>query len=116
MMECVQIYLENGLIEMPLFNLAYRKLVNEISDEMLIFFNSIDKNEWLKVKTVYDNLLDSFPELRKRNISQNIMTRNLKKFCEFYGFNFESSYSGGIGKIKIEVIDELTKPEEECPF
>jgi hypothetical protein len=116
MMECVQIYLENGLIEMPLFNLAYRKLVNEISDEMLIFFNSIDKNEWLKVKTVYDNLLDSFPELRKRNISQNIMTRNLKKFCEFYDFNFESSYSGGIGKIKIEVIDELTKPEEECPF
>jgi hypothetical protein len=116
MMECVQIYLENGLIEMPLFNLAYRKLVNEISDEMLIFFNSIDKNEWLKVKTVYDNLLDSFPELRKRNISQNIMTRNLKKFCEFYDFNFDSSYSGGIGKIKIEVIDELTKPEEECPF
>ena len=116
MMECVQIYLEKGLVEMPLFNLAFRKLVNEISDEMLIFFNSIDKNEWLKVKTVYDNLLESFPELRKRNISQNIMTRNLKKFCEFYDFNFESSYSGGIGKIKIEAIDELTKPSEECPF
>lgn len=116
MMECVQIYLEKGLVEMPLFNLAYRKLVNEISDEMVIFFNSIDKNEWLKVKTVYDNLLESFPELRKRNISQNIMTRNLKKFCEFYDFNFESSYSGGIGKIKIEAIDELTKPSEECPF
>jgi hypothetical protein len=44
------------------------------------------------------------------------MTRNLKKFCEFYGFNFDSSYSGCIGKIKIESIDELTKPEEECPF
>ena len=63
-----------------------------------------------------DNLLESFPELRKRNISQNIMKRNLKKFCEFYDFNFESSYSGGIGKIKIEAIDELTKPSEECPF
>jgi hypothetical protein len=101
MMECIKIYLENGLIEMPLKNLAYRKLINEISDEMMVFFDGLNKNNWQKIKSTYDNLLDSFPELKKRNVTQNIMTRNLKKYCEHNKLKFETVYSCGIGKFLI---------------
>lgn len=111
MMECVRIYLENGLIEMPLKNLAYRKLVNEISDEMLIFFNGLNRDNWQKIKDTYDNLLDSFPELRKKNISQNLMTRNLKKYCDFYNVTLSTAYGGGIGKFTIET--PLEKKQEK---
>ena len=122
MMECISIYLEHGLIDMPLKNLEYRKLIDQIGNEMNIFFEGLYKNEYLNIKSTYDNLMDNFPELRKRNISQNLMTRNLKKYCEFNKLTFETAYSGGIGKMIIkdpnkpaDVWDNIT-PINETPF
>jgi hypothetical protein len=122
MMECISIYLEHGLIDMPLKNLEYRKLIDQIGNEMNIFFEGLYKNEYLNIKSTYDNLMDNFPELRKRNISQNLMTRNLKKYCEFNKLTFETAYSGGIGKMIIkdpnkpaDVWDNVT-PINETPF
>lgn len=119
MIECIKIYLENGLIDMPLKNLNYRKLVNEISDEMMVFFSGLEKNEWTKIKQTYDRLLEAFPELKKRNVSQNIMTRNLKKYCDFNNFGFDTAYSGGIGKFIINTPDyknEIEEENEKAPF
>lgn len=119
MIECIKIYLENGLIDMPLKNLNYRKLVNEISDEMMVFFSGLEKNEWTKIKQTYDKLLEAFPELKKRNVSQNIMTRNLKKYCDFNNFGFDTAYSGGIGKFIINTPDyknEIEEENEKAPF
>jgi hypothetical protein len=56
--------------------------------------------------------MDNFPELRKRNISQNLMTRNLKKYCEFSKYIFETSYSGGIGKMIIREPNKEEKPAD----
>jgi hypothetical protein len=110
MMECISIYLDQGLIDMPLKNLDYRKLIDQIGQEMNIFFAGLDKNDYLNIKTTYDNLLDSFPELRKKNITQNLMTRNLKKYCQFHLCTFETAYSGGIGKM---IIKEPNKPDTQ---
>lgn len=110
MMECISIYLDQGLIDMPLKNLDYRKLIDQIGQEMNIFFAGLNKNEYLNIKTTYDNLLDSFPELRKKNITQNLMTRNLKKYCQFHQCTFETAYSGGIGKM---IIKEPNKPDTQ---
>lgn len=122
MMECISIYLREGLLDMPLKNLDYRKLIDQIGNEMNIFFDGLNKNEYLNIKMTYDNLMDNFPELRKRNISQNLMTRNLKKYCEFNKYIFETAYSGGIGKMIIkdpnkstDVWDNIT-PINETPF
>lgn len=112
MMECISIYLREGLLEMPLKNLDYRKLIDQIGSEMNIFFEGLNKNEYLKIKTTYDNLMDSFPELRKRNITQNLMTRNLKKYCDFNNLKLDTSYSGGIGKMLIKENTKESKPDE----
>jgi len=113
MMNCISIYLEHGLIDMPLKNLDYRKLIDQIGNEMNIFFGGLEKNQYLNIKSTYDNLLDSFPELKKRNVSQNLMTRNLKKYCEFHECIFETAYSGGIGKMIIKKEDPQPKQQPE---
>jgi hypothetical protein len=105
MMECIKIYFEKGLVDMPLKNLAYRKLIDEIGNEMFLFFEGLERNEWINIKIVFERLLDAFPELRKRNISQNFMTRNFKKYCEHYDLEGGTSYSGGIGKLIIKTND-----------
>jgi hypothetical protein len=111
MMNCISIYLDMGLIDMPLKNLDYRKLIDIIGQEMNIFFGGLKKNEHLSIKMTYDDLMDGFPELRKRNISQNLVTRNLKKYCEYHSFELETAYSGGVGKFIINAPEE--EPEEE---
>jgi len=119
MMNCISIYLENGLIDMPLKNLDYRKLLDKIGNEMNIFFAGLLKNEYLNIKATYDNLLDSFPELRKKNVSQTLMTRNLNKYCQFYELEFENVYSGGVGRMIIKDNKQEVNSEDkkdECPF
>jgi hypothetical protein len=116
MMNCISIYLENGLIDMPLKNLDYRKLLDKIGNEMNIFFGGLYKNEYLNIKKTYDDLLDSFPELRKKNVSQTLMTRNLNKYCQFHQLEFETVYSGGIGKMIIKDNKQEFQPLEDAPF
>jgi hypothetical protein len=116
MMNCISIYLENGLIDMPLKNLDYRKLLDKIGNEMNIFFGGLYKNEYINIKKTYDDLLDSFPELRKKNVSQTLMTRNLNKYCQFHELEFETAYSGGVGKMIIKDIKQEFQPLEDVPF
>jgi hypothetical protein len=116
MMNCISIYLENGLIDMPLKNLDYRKLLDKIGNEMNIFFGGLYKNEYINIKKTYDDLLDSFPELRKKNVSQTLMTRNLNKYCQFHELEFETAYSGGVGKMIIKDNKQEFQPLNEAPF
>ena len=102
MMNCISIYLTSGLIDMPTKNLNYRKLIDIIGNEMNIYFSGLIKNEQLNVKKTYDDLLINFPELRtKKSLTQNLMTRNLQKYCEFHNYSYDCRYSGGIGKFTI---------------
>jgi hypothetical protein len=102
MMNCISIYLTTGLVDMPTKNLNYRKLIDIIGNEMNIYFSGLIKNEQLNVKKTYDDLLINFPELRtKKSLTQNLMTRNLQKYCEFYNYSYDCRYSGGIGKFTI---------------
>jgi hypothetical protein len=101
MMECISIYLNHGLIDMPLLNLDYRKLLNEIGDEMLNYFNGLERNRDYFIKEVYFKMLEDYPELRKMNISQNLMTMRLGKYCDYFKLKLIKAHNGGIGKLEI---------------
>jgi len=116
MIECIRIYMNKGLIDMPLKNLAYRKLVDEIGNEMHLFFDSLERNEWLNIKQTYDKLLESFPELRKLATSQNKMTIAFKKYCQHYELDGDTRYSAGVGKMIVYGKKEQIANEEEPPF
>jgi len=116
MIECIKIYLANGLIEMPLLNLDYRKLLDEIGQEMLNFFNGLTRNKDYLIKEVYNRMLEDFPELKKRNISQNLMTKRLRKYCDYYKLDMTSSYNGGVGVFEIIDKEKIKDPKDDLPF
>jgi hypothetical protein len=117
MIQCIQIYLKNGLIDMPTINLEFRKVMDDIGKEMYQFFETLQMNKDYNVKETYMRLLDNYPELKKRNnVTQILMTTRLKKYCNFKDYKFKLNYSGGIGIFEIiklenpfenEVSDEL---------
>lgn len=116
MMECISIYLNNGLIEMPLLNLDYRKLINEIGDEMLNYFNGLDRNKDYLIKDLYFRMLEDFPELKKLNVSQNLMSKRLAKYCEHFNLELTKSYNGGVGIIEIKDKKETNTFDIINPF
>jgi hypothetical protein len=113
MIECIKKYLTFGLIEMPLKNLGYRKIIDDIGIECHNYFMTITRDEYIKIKPLYDGLFEYYPELDRRRLTQNKMTSNMRKYCKYYNFDFDARYSAGIGKIKIIGNHEETEIEEK---
>jgi hypothetical protein len=101
MMECLRKYLNNGLVRSNTKNLEIRKLIDKISSELHTFIPSIPNNEWVNVKTIYDNFLNAYPELRKW-YKQNSLTIGLKSYAKHYGIKYHTTTAGGITKIMFE--------------
>jgi hypothetical protein len=61
--------------------------------------------------------LINYPELKNKNITQNIVTRNLKKFCEYYNCSYENITSHGASRIRLtkKKLIEETPTEEIHP-
>ena len=125
MMECVKIYLNTGLIDMPVTNLAFRKLIDDIGIECFHYFETLERNEWINVKNMYDNFMIAYPEMHKEKFKQNKLTINVKKYAKYNHLNCEVVYSGGIGKLMMserpiekEVEDDTDEFEaiSEAPF
>jgi hypothetical protein len=114
-MECVKIYLNQGLIDMPTTNLAYRKIITEIGSESFNYFDSLERNEWLNIKKVFDNFLHSYPEMSKY-FTQNKLTINVKKYCKYHDLECEVRYSGGIGKMYIADPNAVIQEDNGLPF
>lgn len=110
MMQCVQIYLNNGLMEMPTKNLAYRKIVDEITFECYQFLEGVNRNEYHSIKTLYDNFIKQYPDV-SRFITQNKLTSSLKKYSKYHNLETDVRYSGGVGKVMI--IDKNINKEIE---
>jgi hypothetical protein len=61
-------------------------------------------------------MLEDFPELKKRNISQNLMTKRLRKYCDYYNLDMTSSYNGGVGVFEIIDKEKIKDPKDDLPF
>lgn len=116
-LECVKVYLSNGLIEMPTTNLAYRKIITEIGSESYHYFEMLERNEWLTVKKVFDGFLIAYPEMQKY-FTQNKLSINIKKYAKYHDIDCEIKYSGGVGKIYLKTNEVIKKdePEDGMPF
>jgi len=116
MMECVSIYLREGLMPMATVNLKQRKLIDAIGTEMIMFLDSLKRNEYFKTKDLYDRFIVSYPE-RRNYVTQNKMTSSIKAYCKFHKLNCHNPISGGISKIMIEDPNFVDfEDKEERPF
>jgi len=110
--ECIKIYLNEGLIDMPTNNLAYRKIISDIGNECYQYFETLDRNDWLNIKKVYDGFLIAYPEKNKR-FTQNKLTINVKKYAKYHNLEVDVRYSAGIGSLFIKGEQKQTEKKDD---
>jgi hypothetical protein len=105
--ECIKKYLNNGLMNYESISLPFKKFELEITKDLFEIIETIKCSEW----TVFDDFYQSYVQnVNKKWEAQkkNAVTRNLKKYIEFFKYKYEEISSNGIKKIKI-IRNEATR-------
>lgn len=100
MIECLKKYLANGLMPYKSISLPYKKLQVEIGKELFECIDSANKNERLDANNFYETYLSMIPK-RWNAKTKNSVTIDVKKYCKFFGYNYESITSNGVKKFSI---------------
>lgn len=103
MAECVQYYLQHGLVRYKQQNIEYKKLVENTSEELAEYFET-----FIKPDTLYKSIdvLEDFNQTQNLNISQTKLTQSIRYFAEKYKkFNFFIGFDKTLGA-KIFVITD----------
>jgi hypothetical protein len=111
MIECVKVYLKNGLIPMPTVNLKQRKLINDLGQELINFCESLPKDVDFIVRDLFISFKEMYPELKF--ITQNKITTGLKAFCKYKGYDFKNVTRGGIAKFMILSGEKSNEPTND---
>jgi hypothetical protein len=101
MMECIKKYLKTGLVPYKAISLPFKKLQLEISKELFECIEFIIKDEWINADDFYNTYLSNLA--RKFDAkTKNMVTKHVKKYCEFYGLDYDSQLSNGVKKFIIK--------------
>jgi len=113
MMECIKKYLKTGLVPYKAISLPFKKLQLEITKELFECIETVAKNEWINADEFY-NLYLSNMQRKFDAKTKNMVTKYIKKYCEFYGLEYESTLSNGIKKFMIK--QKGLEVKSELPF
>jgi hypothetical protein len=99
MIECLKIYLVNGLIPYTPISLPLKKFQVEISIELYRAIADVKIGEWVPYNDFYNDYCQRVKKFTER--TKTFVTQSLKKYCEFHGLNYEQLNSNGVRKFKI---------------
>ena len=109
MIECLKKYLNNGLVSYKSISLPLKKLEANLGKELFEFCLELPKNEWLSGQETYDkykfSISKSFMAKSKKEVTQSI-----KKFCDFFGYEYETRTPGGL--LKFMITERSITPKE----
>lgn len=115
MFECVQVYLQDGLIEYTPEEIRGIKLETEIGKKWCEFFDDvledlIDKDNLINRRELEKLVKEEFNEFTAKGL-----TKKIKTYCKYLGFDYELINSGSVQKYKITVpklqVLEQVQPE-----
>lgn len=100
MIECLKKYLRNGLMSYKVISLPIKKLEADITKELFECIKVVEFEEWISANEFYDTYKSccSKPYLAK---TKNAVTTALKKYCEFFNYEYESVTSNNLKKFRI---------------
>jgi hypothetical protein len=102
MIECIKKYLNFGLMKYNSISLPFKKLEVELTKELMECLIGLTFNEWYESKWFYDfyegQLINKFD---RNKLTKNKVSICIKKYCDFYNYQYESVSPGGIKKFKI---------------
>lgn len=114
MIECIKKYLTHGLISYKSISLPFKKMQVEISKELFDCLDQVQKNEYINANDFYETYLQMIPK-RWNAKTKNAVTIDTKKYCAFYGYEYESSSSNGVKKFIIKT-NGFQNLENDMPF
>ena len=104
MLQCLQLFLKEGLIDSEPINLNLTKLINKSSEEFV---------DWIEVKVVpdiqcdkkvlYDSFLKAYPEFSGR-LKQREFTLWMRAWADFKRFEITEGHSGDIRYVTFSII------------
>lgn len=96
MINCLQFYLQNGLVKSKTNNLELRKFINETSQEFIEWTN--DNKIALQVRIIkndfYLAFLNEYPDSRKFTTNRTFI-KWIKKYCEYNKIKYTEGNSNG---------------------
>ncbi len=96
MFHCIQIYLEDGLLESEPINIKYSKLINNTSLEFIEFAQTnITINSQLDKKSLFAIFIAQFPDF-KVMLKQRTFTEWLKRWGEFKKYKVTEGHTGNM--------------------
>lgn len=107
MIECLQFYLRNGLVEYEHVNLNKKKLIDETASEFEEFIEVIELNREHDKKELYENFIKEYQDydpIGAGKLTQGKFTRWLKVFGRIKGYDVRESKSGA--KRSIEFVKD----------
>lgn len=115
MIECIKKYLSNGLMSYKSISLPFKKLQVEITKELFECIDAVSKNEWINSNDFYDTYVSMIPK-RWNAKTKNAVTLDLKKYCKFYNYEYDSQTSNGVKKFMIRNNGFINHDINDTPF
>ena len=99
-MECIKKYLNNGLMDYESISLPFKKFEIEITKELYECLQSINSGDWTASDEFYSFYVSSVSKKWDAK-TKHLVTKYIKKYCDFHGYEYEESKANGIKKFKI---------------
>ena len=118
MINCVQYYLENGLLKHDFNNLEVRKFIKETSYEFYEWSKDRDNlpyNIRINKTEYYNRFINEYQDFRKW-LSQKKFTQWLEAYGKYYEINFEQGRTHEMRYIEYITKDKQPEQDSEFPF
>lgn len=112
MINCLQYYLEHGLVKYEHVNLEIRKLKNDTSQEFIDFMEEQNifhgaRLDYRELRTKFANEFDDYKTYHW--FKQRVFNSWLGRYLEFKGFTYESISSNGIRFYELTAVSDEAK-------
>lgn len=119
MIQCVQYFLQNGLVENEFNNLHLRKFIKATCFEFYEWTKELNSAFTLNTrhskKEYYDKLLEDYADL-KRWLSQKRFKSMLEEYAKFYEYEYFEGNSNGQRWFMIGKSEVIDAEEQDNPF
>jgi hypothetical protein len=115
MINCLQYYLQNGLVKSAPKNLKTRKFINQTCQEFFEFINdkAIPLNQRINRNDYHQKFIDEYSDFGKW-LTKRIFNKWINSYCEFLDLELIQGVSNGIRWVSIGEVKDIK--DEEVPF
>jgi len=117
MINCLQFYLQNGLVKSEPKNLKTRKFINQTCQEFFEFINDkgIPLNKRINRNDYFQKFVDEYTDTSKW-LTKRLFNKWISSYCEFLGVEIDQGVSNGVRWVSIGKNNESNENESGVPF